>query len=298
MIPSRVVVVGDLVNDIVATPRHELRPDTDTSASIRPRPGGSGANTAAWLGSLGAAIEVQLVAAVGYHDAESHARILRDQGVEARFQIEYGVPTGTIVIIVDGERRTMLTERGANALLDTAAVTDELLADAQMLHISGYSILDGFGAAGARELIARARATGTCVGVNPGSVGYLADFGPERFLDAIAGADVIFPSLGEATLLSGESDVERMLDVLGERFRVVVITQGSAGATGRERGGASVHVPAPTVRLVDPTGAGDAFAAGFIHRWLLEGGGLKPALEEGALVAARAVLAVGGRPAV
>jgi beta-glucanase (GH16 family) len=51
---DRIVVVGDVINDIVVVPRGEVRPDTDTPSTIRPRPGGSAANTAVWLGSLGA----------------------------------------------------------------------------------------------------------------------------------------------------------------------------------------------------------------------------------------------------
>jgi sugar/nucleoside kinase (ribokinase family) len=292
---ERVVVVGDLVNDIVATPRGEVRPDTDTTSSIRPRPGGSAANTAAWLGSLG--VPTDFVGAAGSQDAESHRRILAEHGVTAHLQIEYGVPTGTIVIIVQGESRTMLTERGANALLDTERVTDDLLGSARMLHLSAYSFLDGFGLPGARELVARARAAGVPVAVNPGSAGYIADFGPERFLEAVEGADILFPNVAEGRLLTGESDPERILGALGERFPIVVLTRGSAGASGRVRGGATVSVPAPSVRLVDPTGAGDAFAAGFLQRWLVDEA-LEPALETGAHVAARAVLAIGGRPPV
>ena len=52
MTGDRIIVVGDVINDIVVVPRGEVRPDTDTASTIRLRPGGSAANTAVWLGSL------------------------------------------------------------------------------------------------------------------------------------------------------------------------------------------------------------------------------------------------------
>ena len=79
-----IVVVGDLINDIVAVPRGGLRRDTDTTASIRQRPGGSGANTAAWLGSIGAAVDY--VGAVGSADAEHHRQMFRQRGPLQQFR--------------------------------------------------------------------------------------------------------------------------------------------------------------------------------------------------------------------
>ena len=266
MTASRVVVVGDVINDIVAVPRIPVRPDTDTPSSIRPRPGGSAANTAVWLGSLGASVD--FVGAVGAHDAAEHERVFREAGVEPHLQVEVGIPTGTIIIVVDGEQRSMLTERGANAALTTDAVADALLTDAAVLHVSGYSILDGFGAAKTRELIARATDAGVPVSVNPASTGYISDFGVDAFSDAIAGASLLFPNLAEARQLSGEDDPEAAARALGARFRVVAMTLGSDGVLVVADGAEPVRVPAPATRMVDPTGAGDAFTAGFLNTWI------------------------------
>ena len=74
-----IVVVGDVINDIVVVPRGEIRADTDTASTIRPRPGGSAANTAAWLGSLG--VPVDFVGRVGIADVEYHAQLFREHGV-------------------------------------------------------------------------------------------------------------------------------------------------------------------------------------------------------------------------
>jgi sugar/nucleoside kinase (ribokinase family) len=292
---SRIVVIGDVVNDIVVVPRGPVRPDTDTAATIRPRPGGSAANTATWLGSLGA--EVDFIGSVGSADAEEHEQIFREYGVEPHLQFGAGLPTGTIVILVDGERRTMLTERGANAALESGQVTDQLLASAGLLHISGYSILDGFGVAGARDLITRATAAGVPVSITPGSAGYLGDFGVRPFLDAIEGATIVFPNLAEGRLMSGETDPQKIGAVLRKRFEVVVLTMGAEGLIVFE-GSTSTTVPAPTVtHVVDPTGAGDAMAAGFLEHWVRSKDAVSAA-RAGAFVAARAIMLVGGRPPI
>ncbi len=295
MTGGRVVVVGDVVNDVLVVPRGEIRRDTDTSSTIRPRPGGSAANTAAWLGTLGAPVD--FVGCVGTADAEYHAQIFRDHGVVPYLQVDPGLPTGTIVIIVEGEQRTMLTERGANAALSPATVSDALLAEATVMLVSGYSILDGFSLRGTRELIERARATGVRVAVTLGSVGYLADYGPDAFQSAIEGAELAFLNLDEGRLLVGESEPERVAARLADRFERAIMTIGSEGVLVIERDKQPVRVPAPAARLVDPTGAGDAFAAGFLDRWVASGD-MVAAAEAGVFVAARAIMVMGGRPPV
>jgi len=295
MTRERIVVVGDIMNDIVVVPDGPIRVDTDTAATIRERPGGSAANTAVWLGSLGAPVD--FVGCVGLQDQRAHDSVFRDAGVTPHLHVAADLPTGTIVILVDGQRRTMLTERGANRSLSSAAVTDELLTAAGVLHISGYSILDGFGVPGTRELIDRAIAAGVPVSVTPGSAGYISDFGVDAFLEAIAGTTVLFPNLAEGELLSGESDPARIGAALRERFEVVVLTMGADGLIVFE-GKQATHVPAPTVQhMVDPTGAGDALAAGFLERWVRSRDPVDAA-KAGVFVAARAIMVIGGRPPI
>ena len=292
---ERIVVVGDVINDVVVVPRGPVRPDTDTASTIRQRPGGSAANTAAWLGSIGAPVD--FVGCVGLDDLADHEKIFRDSGVTPHLELGSGLPTGTIVILVDGEHRTMLTERGANASLSSSSVTDELLEAAGVLHISGYSILDGFGVPGARDLITRATAAGTAVSVTPGSAGYLTDFGVEPFLEAIAGTTVVFPNLAEGRMLSGQTEPDRIGAALRERFEVVVLTMGGEGLIVYE-GKSRTVVPAPVIQhIADPTGAGDALAAGFLDRWVVDGNAVEAA-QAGAFVAARAIMLIGGRPPI
>lgn len=289
---SRIVAFGDVIDDIVAMPYGPIRPDTDTDASIGFRPGGSAANTAAWLGSLGASVD--FVGIVGSADHERHTALLEAAGVTSHLRAHTTLTTGTIVIIVDGAHRTMLTERGANSELDPSDVTDGVLAGAAVLHLTGHALLNSSGAAGLAALITRARTAGALVSVDPGSAGFIADYGVDRFLEAIAGTSLLFPSLDEGRILTGLEDPAEVAATLARTFRWVVLTMGTDGAI-ISHDGDIVRVPAIAVPIVDPTGAGDAFCAGFLDEWL-RSGDLERSAHSGARVAARAVGIIGGRP--
>ncbi len=293
---GRIVVVGDLMNDIVVVPRGPILPDTDTESQVRPRPGGSAANTAAWLGSLGAPTD--FVGCVGSADADLHAELFRQAGVSPHLQVEPGLPTGTIVILVRGEERTMLTERGANAAFSGTAVTDDLLAGAAVAHVSGYTIVKDYGSGAARDIIRRAHALGVPISVTPGSTGYLARHGAQNFLDDIAGAHIVISTLAEGQLLTGLDDPFNVGAALLTHAPIVVITRGSRGAILFQHDALPIEVPAPPIaKLVDPTGAGDALAAGFLAHWVSTRNP-EAALRSAVLVAARAVMLIGGRPPV
>lgn len=296
MTGGRIVVVGDLMNDIVVVPRGPIAPDTDTESLVRPRPGGSAANTAAWLGSLGAPVD--FVGAVGDADAEAHAELFRQGGVTPYLQVEAGLPTGIIVILVRGEERSMLTERGANAAFTGATLSDEVLDAAAVLHVSGYTIVKDLRSGAARDIIRRARDRGVAVSVTAGSSGYLAPYGPERFLQDIRGAEILIPNLAEGRLLAGADDPVDVGAALLEHVPIVLLTRGSLGAMLFRRDAPPLDVPAPPVaRLLDPTGAGDALAAGFLAHWV-RSRDAEAAVRAAVLVAARAVMLLGGRPPV
>ena len=287
------LVVGDVIDDVLVVLDQAIREDTDTPASIRQLPGGSAANTAAWLAALG-----QHVAFVGAVGSEDVVRVAASMpGVEARL---YAMPepTGTIIVLVDpgdhGQHRSMLTSRGANAALDLDAID---LDGFDVLHVTGHPLLQSTdGGAAFTRLIARAKAAGLVVSLDPGSAGFLADFGVERFLAAVEGVDVLLPSLDEATLLTGETLQDVI--VLTLPFETVVLKLGRHGAYVRAGYGDEMvlqEVPAGRSTIVDPTGAGDAFAAGFLAAWIVDRDAVAAARAASA-VAARAVASPGGRP--
>lgn len=290
---KRIVVFGDVIDDIVVVPSGPVRAGTDTPSSIRHIAGGSAANTASWLGRLGAPVD--FVGIVGAERAETHSSLLVSCGVTPHLRVDPDLPTGTIVIVVDGQARTMLTERGANSRIDPEDVTDAMLDAAGILHLTGYSVFDSRDPAALARLIDRATRQGVAVSVDPGSVGFLADYGAGRFLEAVGRADMIFPNLDEGRLLSGQSNPLAIVDALAKRFAVVALTLATEGVIVAREGRAPVHVKAIPSRVVDPTGAGDAFSAGFLYSWLSDGNAASAA-RAGVRLAATAVTTIGGRP--
>ncbi|GAA3727379.1 PfkB family carbohydrate kinase [Leifsonia bigeumensis] len=293
----RIVVFGDVIDDVVVVPSGPIRHDTDTPSSIRQRAGGSAANAASWLGAQGAAVD--FVGRVGAGDVARHSDILAGFGVTPHLIGDTEHPTGAIIVIVEGNSRSMLTERGANDLLSADDVSDELLDHASVVHFTGYTIYHGDGAgddhAAVRRLFDRAAARGVPVSVDPASAGSLEDFGAEAFLAVIAGAGLLFPNLDEGRALTGLDDPMEIAAALGQRFPLVALTLGADGVIVVETGHDPVRIPVVESRIVDPTGAGDSFVAGFLASWT-ENGDAVTAAKAGAAVAAGAVTQVGGRP--
>ncbi len=289
----RIVVFGDVIGDIVVVPSGPIRKDTDTPSSIQQRPGGSAANAASWLGAQG--VPVDFVGRVGEADRAHHAAILEGFGVTPHLIGDPEHPTGAIVVIVEGNSRSMLTERGANDYLSADDVGDDLLDTASVVHFTGYTIYHGTDHAAVRRLVERAAARGVAVSVDPASAGSLADFGAARFLDLIDGAGLLFPNLDEGLALTGLEDPLAIAAALSERFPLVALTLGADGVVVAQRGREPVRIPVVESAIVDPTGAGDAFVAGFLAAWTTNGDAVAAA-NAGAVVAAGAVTQVGGRP--
>ncbi|MFE9932090.1 carbohydrate kinase family protein [Streptomyces sp. NPDC005533] len=297
-VPGALVVVGDVVTDVVAIHPEPLAPATDTAARVRTLPGGAGANAACWAARTGTA-EVRLLARVGSESARWHERALVDAGVRPRLVIDPEEPTGTVVALVGKDaERTFLTDSGASLRLCPADWAPSLLDGAAHLHLSGYL----FFADSSRELalvaLRAARTRGVPVSVDPASAGFLAALGPRRFLDAVAGAEVLLPNEDEARLLAGlpePAGVARVAAELSRRTPLVVVTLGSAGALVAEGGRITAEVAAEPAEAVDSTGAGDAFTGGFLAA-RLQGATPAEAARAGCRTAALSVARVGGRP--
>jgi sugar/nucleoside kinase (ribokinase family) len=290
-LPDRIICYGDIIDDIVVAPKGKIRVDTDTPSLIRSRPGGSAANTAAWLGAIEAPVD--LVGVVGNGDAGRHAGSLR--GVNAVLREHTSLQTGRIVIIVQNERRDMLTDRGANVDLTPDDISDSLLKQARLVHFTGHVLLNTDGYSRVRTLVDRCRTAGVFVSVSPGSAGFIQDVGVERARRAFAGADIVFAGLEDGKLMAGVDDVNDAVAALNEQFEVAVLTRGSQGVTVGERSG-SFSLDIDALPVVDPTGAGDAFCAGFLDSWICDWD-VRGAAEAGIDLAAEAVGVLGGRPA-
>lgn len=291
---TAVVVLGDVGVDVLTVMHSELRPGTDTTATVRSTGGGAGANVACWLASLG--VEVTLMAAVGDDAAGQLCRDeLTSSGVGTALAVYPDAATGCVVVLVDpaGER-SMLCDRGANLVLSPADLPEALFRPGAHLHLSGYTLLhDGPRAAGLRAL-QLARAAGMTISVDPASTAPLAAYGPDGFLADTAGADLLLPNLAEAQLLSGEGEPAAAALALAQRYGAVVVTCGADGAVWAG-GGAAGQQQAEPGGVRDTTGAGDAFTAGLLAAWLTSAP-LPECASAGSQVAARAITVLGARP--
>ncbi len=288
------LVIGDVVTDVVALHSEPVATGTDTEAEITLRPGGSGANTAAWAAHLGG--DARLLARVGSDTAVWHLNAL--SGVKTHVTVDPDRPTAVVIAMVDdaGER-SFLTNRGAARRLGPGDWSDALLDGVACLHLSGYLMWTPEGLELAR--IAMRAARGRTVSVDPASTRFLREFGTERFLAETREADVIVPNRDEALALTGAADPERAAELLGDIYGTAVVKLGPAGALlaqdGRIVARAGAATAGPADRVVDSTGAGDAFAAGFLTA-RLAGSTRSECLEAGCRAGRRAVGLVGGRP--
>ena len=267
-----IVVIGDLMADVVAAHDAPLARASDTPARTRLQGGGGGGNVAAWLAHAGAG--VALIGLVG-DDALADVALAGLDGADLR--VARAGRTGVCVVLVgpDGER-TMLPDAGANDAL--GELPDDLFAPGNVLYLSGYTLLrDGSRPAG-QAALTRAREAKMAIAVDAASAEPLR--GAPEFAHWAGRVDVLFANEDEIAVL-GDHDA-----------RELVVKLGAGGATWTD-GSRTVDVAAAEAEVVDTTGAGDAFAAGFLSAW---GRGPERALARGVELAARAVARPGGRP--
>ncbi|MFI6480674.1 carbohydrate kinase family protein [Nonomuraea sp. NPDC050663] len=288
------LVVGDIVTDVVALHSGPVASGTDTDADISLRPGGSGANTAAWAAHFGA--DVRLLARAGYDSSGWHISELVKTGVHPLVTVDADHPTAVVIAMVDltGER-SMLTNRGAGGRLSPDDWSPEILDGVAHLHLSAYTFFAEPGLMLARRAMADAVERGITVSVDPASTGPLESFGIDRFLSESSPAGLIIPNQDEARLLTGSDDPEHAALELSERYGTAVVKLGARGALVASAGRVVARAAGMAGEVVDSTGAGDAFAAGYLTA-RLKGAGDQRAVESGVAAGAECVALVGGRP--
>lgn len=243
---SKILVIGDVIEDVIVIPESEIRPNTDTKSAIHKSMGGQAANVASWLAFLG--VQTRFVGCVGLADVRKLEAELDQIGIEAALQSS-AKPTGSLVVLVQGASRSMLTDRGANLDLNLRAIDPTGFA---AVYLSGYSLF-GRALGEIKDFAARVRQAGAILAIDPGSYGFIEDHGLEEFKELISEADLIFPNLEEDQLL-GLSGV----------VALNVVTKGQNGAEAHWANGQSVEIAGLATESIDPTGAGDAFCAGFL----------------------------------
>jgi sugar/nucleoside kinase (ribokinase family) len=258
--------------------------------------GGSAANTLAGVASLGGRggfigrVRDDELGKVFAHD-------IRAVGVDFAGQtVTSGQPTGRCLIVVtpDGER-TMNTLLGAASELGPDDIDPAFVARAKITYLEGYLFDQDSAGEAFHKASAAAHDAGRLVALT------LSDsFCVERYLEAFRElvadrVDVLLGNEHELTLLFETDDVEEALSLAEPHCDLVAVTLGAKGAL-VSAGGQRVAVPAaPVSRVVDTTGAGDLFAAGFLYG-LSRGRDPETCGRLGAVSAAEAISHVGARP--
>lgn len=250
-------VLGDLVEDIAVRLQGPVNVASDTEAIIRRRRGGSAANTAVAVCRAGG--RARFIGQIG-DDAIGTGLVaeLQAEGVEPL--VRRGGRTGTIVVLVDhlGER-TMLTDRGACA--DLADPQPAWLDGLQVLHVPAYSLIGGATAQTSVTLVNWAHDRGMIVSIDASSAAIIEAYGAAKMRNLLW-------SLQPHVLLCNELEaatLARAGGVDGIATAATVVKQGADPALVSVPGDGTVQVPVPPLAgVTDTTGAGDAFAAGFL----------------------------------
>jgi ribokinase len=294
-----IVAVGDLVWDVLVKPDGILLPGGDTTGQIQLAPGGSAANVAVWIARSGG--EAGFVGAVG-KDVFGDLVLdnMAQEGVALHVHRTEQRDTGVILALIDrAGQRSMVTNQGADFQLLPENLPEEALRAARHVHITAWSLFTDPPRAAAVRAAQVAKEAGATVSFDPASYQMIREIGHDRFQRYTAGlrVDILFPNRDEGEALTGERDPRAMAAELRELYpgAIIALKLDSDGCYVAADGHAQ-HYPTASARVVDTTGAGDAFNGAFLARYLA-GGDLATAAQFANQVGGWVVARDGARPA-
>ena len=248
-----IVCLGDLLLDVIVRLEEPLAPGADALAVTHAGAGGQAANVAAWAVELGADARF-----IGKRADDAAGRVADDElGARGVDLVGPVVPgrNGVVVSLVgpDGDR-TMASDRGVAPGLAPAELEREWLAGADVLHLSGYSLMRTPIDEAALRAAELAREEGARVSVDLSAWTRIRDFGPAAFRERVEQLqpDVVFANEPEWEIVGGAYALAR----------TAVIKRGARGI--RVVGEEEAELLPVAGEVVDATGAGDAIAAAFL----------------------------------
>ena len=283
-----ILAVGNINMDWVSTVSHLPKPDEKVNISeLQVFPGGSASNFAVSLARLGS--EVALFGYVG-NDAEGREalRVLAEEKVDtSRTKLDSRLRTGLVFILVGEEGQTMkLRYKGANARLSPKDFTKKLFEDIELVYLASVPIPI------VKRVVKLGRELGIKSAIDVG--GELLDQ-PRRELQQMLGRfNFGFMNEGVFRQITGEPPNEKNIrDLMHSRMEILNVTAGAEGSFSASREEV-FHMPVFDVEAIDTTGAGDAFAAGFIH-FYFQGLSVMAILKRAAACAALQITQPGAR---
>lgn len=259
--------------------------------------GGSAANTIAGVAAMGGTVGF-----IGQVADDQLGKIFTHdlQGLGVHFAtppLRGGAPTGRCLILVTPDaQRTMNTCAGASHEITPDALDSALIRKSRILYLEGYFWGPDKPRAVSRLAMQQAHAAEVPVAFTV-SDSVCIDGYRDSFVAMLAegSVDILFANTDEALRLTGAADLESAIAGLARQVPTLVVTRGAQGAIAVEAGERVTIPAAPVDRVVDTTGAGDLFAAGFLFG-RSRGKPLRTCLEDGALAAAEIISHFGARP--
>lgn len=259
--------------------------------------GGSAANTLAGLSAMGA--QCAFIGQVAQDQlGEVFAHDIRAGGIDFDTPPRAGEPSTArcLIFVTPDAQRTMNTFLGASQFLPPAALDAEAVAAAKVLYLEGYLWDPEEPRAAMRRAIEAARAAGRKVAFTLSEVFVIDRHGDDfRALIEDGLIDILFANHTELEALTGAGDFEAGIAALDGKVPTLVVTRSADGAVAVSNG-ERAEVPAePIDKVVDTTGAGDLFAAGFLYGYVNDEP-LETCLRRGAIAACEIISHFGARP--
>jgi sugar/nucleoside kinase (ribokinase family) len=269
----------------------------DAMGPAREISGGSAANTLAGLAALGA--QCAFIGQVADDQlGEVFAHDIHAVGIDFDTPPRISEPpTARCLIFVtpDGQR-TMNTFLGASQFLPAAALDEAAIGGASVLYLEGYLWDPEEPRAAMRRAIEAARVAGRKVAFTLSEVFVIDRHGDDfRALIEEGLIDILFANHLELAALTGEADFEDGIAALEGKVPTLVVTRSADGAVAVSGGTRAEVAAEPIAQVVDTTGAGDLFAAGFLFGYV-RGEPLERCLRRGAIAAAEIISHYGARP--
>ncbi|HUP67448.1 MAG TPA: adenosine kinase [Sphingomicrobium sp.] len=259
--------------------------------------GGSAANSVAGLASLG--LRSGFIGQLADDQlGDIFAHDIRSLGVEFATPAKPGIGATArcLIMVTPDAQRTMNTFLGAAQMLGPDAVDPSEIAAAKILYLEGYLWDPAEPRAAMYKAMDAARTAGTKVAFTL-SDSFVVDRHRGDLLELLGDRriDILFANEAELLQLADSNDFDQALAAVASTVSTLVVTRGEKGAVAR-RGDERAQVPAePIAKLVDTTGAGDLFAAGFLAGEA-RGLSLEQSLRLGAICAAEVIQHYGARP--
>ena len=259
---SKICVIGDINVDVITLLSGPLQKNTDTNSVNAITLGGSTCNMAVWLTHLG--VKAELVGAIGddvlgtWVITQLQAFGVSDENIRSVNNNR----TGTCVILVDETgARSMMPDFGANLLQAVDVQLENLISESDIVVMSAYTFLRPESRTFALDILECVEKSNARMVIDAASSSPIENAGPDKVRKYLARADLVLANEDEYAALAIGAD-----ENWAHQFKNLIVKRGPRGALWLYKGKEVASVKAEDVKVIDTTGAGDAFCAGLLSQ--------------------------------